>query len=330
MNIRQLFIIVVFLVVGFIIGVVVDSRFFKESSDYLKAVQVRQGGYAFINPLLECEIGQKVLSKQFVSFRYAVEKKINELGGENGLETMSVYFRDLNNGLFFGINQNEGFSPASLLKLPIMIAYYKEAEDHPEIFQKKLGYRDETDRNAAETFRPKNVIQRNKEYSVDELIYRMMVSSDNNAMALLVEDMPLKTQDKVFRDLRITIPGVRGTEDFMSVSEYASFFRILYNASYLSQESSERALKLLSAVDFADGLRAGVPKEVRVANKFGERSFNDRKQLHDCGIVYYEDHPYLLCIMSRGTDFRKLASSIQTISALVYQEVDKQVQAESH
>ena len=112
-------------------------------------------------------------------------------------------------------------------------------------------------------------------------------------------------QDKVFTDLGITIPGVRGTEDYMSVSDYASFFRILYNASYLTKDDSQKALDLLTKVDFADGIRAGVPKGVPVANKFGERSVNGLQQLHDCGIVYYNNHPYLLCIMSRGSDFKK-------------------------
>jgi beta-lactamase class A len=144
-------------------------------------------------------------------------------------------------------------------------------------------------------------------------------------MALLVENLPLPIQDKVFTDLGITVPGVRGTEDYMSVSDYAAFFRILYNASYLSKDDSQKALDLLTKVDFADGLRAGVPKDVPVANKFGERQIGTSQQLHDCGIVYFKDHPYLLCIMSRGSDFNKLASSIKDVSRLVYGEVQKQV-----
>ena len=111
----------------------------------------------------------------------------------------------------------------------------------------------------------------------------------------------------------------------MSVTDNASFFRILYNASYLTKDNSQKALDLLSKVDFTDGIRAGVPSSVKVANKFGEREVGNIIQLHDCGIVYFKDHPYLLCIMSRGTDFTKLAASIKNISRLVYLEVNKQV-----
>ena len=286
--------------------------------------QIRQGGYSFINPLLECDIGEKTLSTQLTSFKYKVEKAISDLESSGSMSDMSLYFRDLNNGVGFGINEKEAFSPASLLKLPVMIAYLKASESDPSILKKKLTY-NEPDRNIGETIKPENHLKPGNQYLVEELVERMVVGSDNNAMALLVGNMPLTTQDKVYRDLGITIPGVRGLDDYMSVTENAAFFRVLYNASYLSKDSSEKALKLLAKVDFDKGIRAGVPKDIPVSNKFGERTMNGKQQLHDCGIVYYNDHPYLLCVMSRGSNFDSLAKSISTISSLVYQEVDRQI-----
>lgn len=316
------------LVVGIGIGFFIGRTFIpaKTPTNDLDARQVRQGGYSYINPLLECELGGDQLSKQFVSFRYRIEAEINKLKDNNQVEDLSVYFRDLNNGLGFGVNETEGFTPASLLKIPIMMAYYKQSENDPTLFSKKYHFTDPEDRDLGETVKPQQPMVLGKEYSVSDLIYRMIVFSDNNAMALLVENLPLPIQDKVYTDLGITIPGIRGTEDYMSVSDYASFFRILYNASYLSKDDSEKALDLLTKVDFADGIRAGVPKSVPVANKFGERLVDGTQQLHDCGIVYYKNHPYLLCIMSRGSDFNKQAASIRDISRLVYNEVDKQLQ----
>ena len=318
------------LIVGIGIGMAVDHTLVKQqvadqdpsSND---AHQVRQGGYSLINPLLECEVGSEVLTKQFVSFKYKIENEVNKLKASGDASDMSVYFRDLNNGVGFGVNQNEGFTPASLLKVPVMMAYYKQSESEPTIMQKKLKYDGGQDRNEGETVKPTSPMKPNQQYTVEDLIYRMIVFSDNNAMALLVENLPLPIQDKVYKDLGISIPGVRGTEDYMSVTDNASFFRILYNASYLTKDNSQKALDLLSKVDFTDGIRAGVPSSVKVANKFGEREVGNIIQLHDCGIVYFKDHPYLLCIMSRGTDFTKLAASIKNISRLVYLEVNKQV-----
>jgi hypothetical protein len=40
------------------------------------------------------------------------------------------------------------------------------------------------------------------------------------------------------------------------VIDYASFFRVLFNASYLNRKDSEKALALLTKVAFRDGLIA--------------------------------------------------------------------------
>lgn len=297
-----------------------------ESDGDSNAYQVRQGGYKLINPLLECEVGEKTLTKEYISFRYKVEREIDKLKESGEVADIAVYFRDLNNGLGFGIDQTLEFSPASLLKIPVMMAYFKAQEADPTLFSKKYSYTGLRNLDAMETIKPSQPMEAGKEYSVEDLLYRMIAFSDNNAMSLLVENLPLSIQDKVYKDLGITIPGVRGTEDYMTVADNASFFRILYNASYLNKDDSEKALSLLTKVDFAQGIRAGVPKAVTVANKFGERSYNGQQQLHDCGIVYLKDHPYLLCMMTRGNNFKKLASSLTDISRLVYTEARRQTQ----
>ena len=112
----------------------------------------------------------------------------------------------------------------------------------------------------------------------------------------------------------------------MPVRMYASFFRVLFIASYLNKEMSQKALAYLMRSDFNEGIVAGVPPSVLVAHKFGERVSGARledRQLHDCGIVYYPNSPYLLCIMSRGSDFTTLDDIIKDLSLLVYKEVDR-------
>ncbi len=324
---NKIFIIAIAFIIGGGLGIVLDHIFFVSPQQQALAEghQVRQGGYSLINPLLECEIGGDILSKQFISFRYQIEKKVASLKSSGEVEEMSVYFRDLNNGVTIGVNQYEDFTPASLLKIPIMMAYLKQSELDSSILKKTYKYTDPEDHNVSEHVKPIEAMVRGQSYTIDDLLYRMIAFSDNNALAILVQNLPLPIQDKVYRDLGITIPGVRGSDDFMSVTDYASFFRILYNASYLSKDSSQKALMMLSKVNFANGLRAGVPKDVPVANKFGERLTATAQQLHDCGIVYFKDHPYLLCIMSRGNNFDELAASIREISHLVYNEVEKQV-----
>jgi hypothetical protein len=62
-----------------------------------------------------------------------------------------------------------------------------------------------------------------------------------------------------------------------------------------------------------------------VAHKFGERIMGDSFQLHDCGIVYYPDNPYLLCVMTKGHDFYKQQTAIQIISKFIYNKISQKV-----
>lgn len=179
----------------------------------------------------------------------------------------------------------------------------------------------------AQTFKPTVTMERGKAYTVDDLLYRAIVHSDNNAYFLLYGSIDQTVLHKVYTDLGLEVPKVRNREDYMSVIEYASFFRILYNASYLNKEFSEKALQYLSEVDFKQGLVGGLPSGTVVAHKFGEKVFGSTaeiKQLHNCGIVYYPTRPYLLCVMSRGDSFEYLDDTIRQISRMIYQEIDGQ------
>ena len=118
---------------------------------------------------------------------------------------------------------------------------------------------------------------------------------------------------------------IEDTNATISVKQYSIFFRILFNSSFLSRTNSEYALSLLSKTEFGAGLRSGVPENILIAHKFGERTTQDGlNQLHDCGIVYYPDHPYLLCVMSRGENLHNLIDSIKKTSEFVYKTIQEQ------
>jgi beta-lactamase class A len=163
-------------------------------------------------------------------------------------------------------------------------------------------------------------------YTIEDLIYRMIVYSDNNAFTFLTKIVDPGQLDRVYSNLRLLNPRVVTDDAFLSVQTYESFFRILYNASYLNRDSSQWALDVLSKSEFRAGLVAGVPPEIKISHKFGEKSDAGEGvvQLHDCGIVYYPRHPYLLCVMSKGPDFQVLDDVIANISQTVFTEVDRQ------
>lgn len=279
------------------------------------------GGYAYINPLLECN--QDLVSNPLRVSKVSedVATYIDAQKQSKTLTQAGVYFRDLNNGPWFGVNQDVRFSPASLIKVPMMMAIFKMAEDTPALFDKKVPIQN-IDAYADQDYVPLRKLEVGKVYSVHDLVVQMVTDSDNVAYNALLDIVTPGVLDGVYRDLDVDISDAAKDPagNILSIKDYASFFRILYNSSYLSKKSSEEALKILSQSTFQNGLVVGVPPGVSVSHKFGERDFalTGEKQLHDCGIVYKKQHPYLLCVMTRGTDFTALSGVIKTLSSIVY------------
>lgn len=287
-----------------------------------KVEEIRLSGYKFINPLLECEYskdeyqinGLDQLHDQVVKF-------IDKEKSAGNVSDAAVYFRDLNNGPWFGINEHMNFSPASLLKLPVMMAYFKKAEDDPSILKKEIEFKRGQVVPVQEFSKPSLV--EGKRYTIAQLIEKMIAKSDNDALFLLEDAIDNSFIDKVTLDLGVETANDTTPENYMSVKGYAGLFRILFNASYLSQSYSENALDILSHSQFEKGITSDLPKELVVAHKYGERDLPEGVQLHDCGVVYYPNHPYLLCIMTRGKDYSKLAKTVSTISKIVYDDLDR-------
>ncbi len=307
------------IVVGFLLFKVLDAPKHLSKNSYSE--EIREEGYKFISPLLECEVEGERLNA-LGPLQLEIESLLQSAKDNGNVTDAAVYFRELNNGPWFGVNQNMDFSPASLLKLPVLMAYYKLYEDYPEGLDKKVKY-DKDLVLLSQAIQPDQMIKKGNEYTLNDLIERMIVYSDNAALGLLELNIEKELIDKVTVDLGIETASVNTPEDFMSVRGYAGLFRILYNASYLEKDMSEKALELLSRTRFDKGIAAGLPKSIKVSHKFGERELeNGIKQLHDCGIVYYPNSPYLLCIMTRGNNMQSLARTIALTSQKIYSSVE--------
>lgn len=300
---------------------------FRPTSDASGGV-IRQGGYQFINPLLDYAPPESAF-QELKPFKDKIATFVNQANDNSDhIDFVAVYFRDLNNGPWFGVNESATFAPASLLKVPLMMAYYKLADTDPSILQQTVTVTQENLQPLVpnqQTIVPAQRLVVGQTYTIDDLINRMIIYSDNDAAQLLIAHIDTGKLAQIYEDFGINLPGPNQNDTDVNVITYAGFFRMLFNASYLNKQDSEKALRLLSESDFNDGIVAGVPDGLTVSHKFGERVKDDGSmQLHDCGIVYYPAHPYLLCIMTRGDNEAELAKLVANTSQLVYQQVDQQ------
>jgi beta-lactamase class A len=293
------------------------------------------GEFRFIRPLPVRRPSEKArASRELKPFRYKVDALIERKLTAGEASSVSVFFRDLNSGHRFGIREQEAFSPESLLKLPLMIAYFKWAESNPHVLRRRIPYTGNSDTGDRQSTKPAKPLEKGRSYAIDDLILRMIGYDDIDAHALLMSNLPPGYLDRIFKDIYVNYDPAK-KDGAVTFSAYASFFRVLFNASYLSREMSEKALRYLARSAFRDGIVAGIPPNVDCAIKSGERTIpvdagsdngeREMKQLHEFGIVYHPNRPYLMGVMARGEDPGKLTHVIREVTTLIYEEVDRQL-----
>jgi beta-lactamase class A len=314
---------VVFLLALPFIGWTLDWPLIRE----FREKQCRKS-YHYLNTDLVCESAVTISKTGYLTTKNDVIAYAEKEYAAGRLIEVSVYFRDLRDGPAFGINESADFAPASLMKLPLVFAYFHMEEENPGFLEQKVLYTKEhsdiPDLVQSEPSGAKLIAE--AEYSLEELLKNMVIYSDNDAYYALVEfinAMPDRAQQVLttYEELGVVDPRTF-EEEVISVRGYAALYRLLYNSSYLSALNSEKVLSWLAASAYGKGLEAGVPEGIVVANKFGERENKGVKQLHDCGVIYYPGNPYSLCVMTMGKDYAELAHVIAEISRIFYEEVD--------
>lgn len=312
--------------VGFLFGWYGRITYTNAQPSRLTEIRQNSSEYSYINPLILVDSPRQ--APEYEPLKNIITKYIAVAETKGDVSSVSVYFRDLNSGKWTGVNENDIYDPSSMLKVAVMIGYLNAISSDPGLLSKELSYTNVGD--VGQYYKPEHPLQTGQ-YSVRDLIQSMIIDSDNNALnSLYANDR--NSFVGVLKTLQIPPPAATSTLDFMSPKMYASIFRTLYSSTYLSREASEQALQLLTLTTFKDGLVAGVPSGTVVAHKFGEHTYTEisqqsgqtiptSRQLHDCGIIYAPQKPYLLCVMTQGDDFSKLSGTISGVSKAVWEQI---------
>ena len=316
------------LIVGFLGGIGSGYALYAKNEDQMPPLSQRLDSdqYRFTNPLLDNSDADAytLLNRNIRDLKERIET-ITKIAIDNGsIRNGSVYYRDLNNGPWLLTGEQHEYKPASLFKVPLMIAFFKEAERNPQLLEQTITY-DTPFENVPQhnVDSSSETITFGQSYTVLNLIERMIIYSDNYAAYLLLQHIDANIVTNVFHDLDVPIEGIEHSLLPFGPRTYASFLRVLYNGTYINKEYSEKALEILSRSTFNHGMRSSLPDNTRASIKYGIAVNNDgTKQLHECGIVYWQDKsPYLLCIMSTGDDYTRMSSFIQNVTSDVQQTI---------
>ncbi len=320
------------IVLSFFTGIIFDVLLLHKVSFFYSNTKCLSN-LKFVNPEPECDLYEDKLERMN-TLQNDLGVKINGYIDTKRATKIAVFTRDLNSQRFAGVNDAEIFYMASLLKVPLAIAYYRLSEITSDILDQKIVYKDVSDTGMEYSFQnipdSKKLVE-GKEYTVQKLLFNTLAYSDNSTAQLLLNGYISEDYlQKILLAIGLQVSKNGMPENLVTAKSYAGVFRILYNASFLQRETSNAILKILSDSGFANGATKKLPKDIVVAHKFGERTILDpvtkqvvSRQLHDCGIVYAKDgkEPYTFCIMTEGEDFKDLETILQDISLEIYQGI---------
>ncbi|MCX6135499.1 MAG: serine hydrolase [Ignavibacteriales bacterium] len=302
-------------------GPVLASRHEPSNPDQSEYQIKRIADARFIRPLFSA----KPLHEYdgYHGIRSSVANLIQYYVGQGIISSASFYMRDFDKSNWTALNQNEKYLPGSILKIAVLMTILKYEEEHPGFLDGTVpfifNFKYAIPKNQSIL---SNRIEFGKRYSRRDLLKYMIEYSDNNASELLWLGMDKAIFTRMFEEFGLPKPNLTGNDIPLSAVDCSMFMETLFNATYLNIKQSEFAIDLLSRTSFKDGIVKGIPGEnLLIAHKFGESGTAKYKELHETGILYLEDRPYLITIMTRGkedVDYPKLATVIQGISRTIY------------
>lgn len=272
--------------------------------------------YRLVHPSSQIAIDSNVQDSRqiihYVELKPRIENEIKKYGAENNI---GVFLQDVNTGAWLGINERNGFDPASLLKIPIMLAVLKKVELGEMSLKDSLAIAEkDLDENAGELY------QKGAGYQTTawDFIEEMILSSDNTAKNVLKRQLSDAELNSVFAHIGIPNPYAPSGDSLVTPRGYTRLFKSLYFSTYLPPELSEKALEITTDTEMENLLSAGIPYEIQAAHKYGERPDG----LSDCGIIYHPQNPYYLCIMTKDLEIPQAKELIVNLSKMVYRFVD--------
>jgi len=196
---------------------------------------------------------------------------------ENLRGTYGVYVYQFKKGNEYGVNYQQVFPAASLMKLPVILTLYQEVE---------IGVLDlETEYVLKETDKlgGVGVLQAKPAggvYTYHQLVEYIGQYSDNTANNVLIKLLGREKIQQTIDTLGMEKTSLEKYET--SPEDMGIFFRKLYQGSIVSRENRDEIFGFLTKTAFEDRIPAGVPEEIQVAHKIGTEFGN----YSDAGIIF--------------------------------------------
>ena len=230
----------------------------------------------------------------------AIAEEMRSIPGHLGF-----YYKNLVTGLEYGVNENDTFLAASVIKFPILLHVLAGAARGEIALSDKLTVENQ---EKVPSCGGLNQFTGPVEADILTLCRLMIVLSDNTATNKLIRLCGMEALGAAFRDMGLTKTvlnrllfdyeaAARGHQNWICPREIGMLLEQLYKREFVSPEVSRQAIDILLDQQIGHKLDGKLCGAVPIAHKTGE----DDGLSNDVGIVFAKE-PFVICFAGHDTD----------------------------
>ncbi len=226
-------------------------------------------------------------------------ERLKTLQGHTGF-----YYKNMVTGETLAYQENDTFTPASIIKLPMLMQIFRMAAKGEADLTERIKIRHEDkvpSCGALNRFTDEPVVD------IRTLCNLMTIISDNTATNVLISHYGTERLNKGFEEMGLEKTRVnrrlfdmesarKGISNYITPKEIGQLLEQLYNRTFVNEAVSQDILNILLEQQFDHKIPGMLPPGTKVAHKTGE----DDDISNDVGIVYAKA-PFVVCFVSNKT-----------------------------
>jgi beta-lactamase class A len=254
---------------------------------------------------------------------------------------VSLALKDLESGEELLIYAEEMIHAASLMKVPVMIEVFRQADRGKFSLEDKIPvtnqFKSIVDGSIYSLYAADDSDEEiygliGEKLSIRDLVEHMITVSSNLATNILIELVGVENIMETMRDLGIdNMKILRGVEDTKAYekglnnrTDALSMMLVMLSITEgkaAPPEPCQEMIEILAQQRFRAKIPAGIPEGVKVANKTGSITRID----HDAAIVFPKgQRPYVLVVLTKGIEEHEDAEQlIAKLSRIIYDSLTK-------
>lgn len=238
---------------------------------------------------------------------------------------VGVYYKNLITGESFGMNEDQPFVAASVIKVPIMVEVFRQVTTGTLTLDTLLPVHEEDKVPSCGVLR---MMHKGMSVTVEDLCNLMIVISDNTATNVLINTLGMETINAALQGMGLTTTRVnrllfdvearkRGLQNYFAPVEIGQLLEAMWAETLITPEASRQMIDIL----LNQQLNHKIPyflRGVKIAHKTGE----DDGVTHDVGIIYAQQ-PFVLCLSSNDTNVVATEMGFREIARICFEHCNQ-------